>query len=128
MWAGMELIRYVAAWAVIGTLVPLILFLLDRLAGALINAFPAWFALPRVADLRYDVDGVTRLVWRRSHGVIGRVDQRRLRRRWSYCVGGDASNEASIDVNRRTSQCNRPGRVLLASAANRERSLTPLKR
>jgi len=34
------MIRYVATWAAIGMLVPLILFLLDRLAGALINAFP----------------------------------------------------------------------------------------
>ena len=41
------MIRYVAAWAAIGLLVPLALLVLDRVAGAFINAFP--FALLFVA-------------------------------------------------------------------------------
>ena len=101
--------------------------LLDRLAGAgaLINAFPlgllflAWPTSVMMWMVSPDWFGVGVMALSvASNSVIYAGTGRR----------GEASNEASIDVNRRTSQCNRPGRALLASATDRERSRTPLKR
>jgi hypothetical protein len=34
------MIRYVTAWAAIGILIPMVLLLLDRFAGRIINSFP----------------------------------------------------------------------------------------